>query len=51
MLKAPISKKTIKQVGILFVDDTNLWSGLAPDDDVHSAMAKGQEDKRSGEIR
>ena len=40
---APISGKKHNQVGILFVDDTNLWAGLGEDDDVDSTMAKGQD--------
>ena len=33
-IQSLISKRTIKQVGILFVDDTNLWNGLEEDSDV-----------------
>ena len=40
---SPISGKIRNQVGILFVDDTNLWTGLGADDDVISTLAKGQE--------
>ena len=36
-------RKETNQVGILFVDDTNLWAGLGEDDDVDSTMAKGKE--------
>ena len=39
---APISKKSHSQVGILFVDDTNLWEGLGEKDDVVSTLEKGQ---------
>ena len=30
------------QVGILFVDDTNLWEDLGKNDDVTSTLEKGQ---------
>jgi len=43
-ITSPISQKSIKQAGIVFVDDTNLWSGLEDDDDLLSAGHKGQED-------
>ena len=36
-------KKSHSQVGILFVDDTNLWEGLGKDDDVASTLEKGQQ--------
>ena len=39
---APISKQSHIQVGILFVDDTNLWEGLGEKDDVASTLEKGQ---------
>ena len=39
IIVAPILKKTHSQVGILFVDD---WEGLGEDDDVTSALEKGQ---------
>ena len=39
---SPITKKSRKQVGILFVDDTNLWEGLGEDDDRLTVMDKGQ---------
>ena len=29
---APITKRSKKQVGVLFVDDTNLWEGLGEED-------------------
>ena len=34
----------MKQVRVLFVDDTNLWSGLESDDNAISILAKGRED-------
>ena len=43
VIEAPLSKKRIRQVGIAFVDDANLFEGLAPDDDRESVLAKGQE--------
>ena len=39
----PITKKTRKQVGIMFVDDTNLWEGLGEDDSELTVTKKGQE--------
>ena len=42
-IEAPISKRRIKQVGILYVDDTNLWAGLDESlDELDTCMA-GQE--------
>ena len=41
---SPISQKSLKQAGIVFVNDTNLWSGLEDEDDLLSAAHKGQED-------
>ena len=41
-IECPITRQTIKQVGILYVDDTNLWEGLEEDDDLISTAAKGQ---------
>ena len=38
----PITKKSKKQMGVLFVDDTNLWEGLGEDDDIDTVMEKGQ---------
>jgi len=38
----PISKQSIQQVGILYVDDTNLLEGLDKKDDVAIVAAKGQ---------
>ena len=40
---SPISGTKQNQVGILFVDDTNLWAGLGEDDDAASTLAKGQD--------
>ena len=42
-VKCPISKKSCRKVGILYVDDTNLWAGLTPDDDLIGTMAKAQD--------
>ena len=42
-VKCPISKKSCRKVGILYVDDTNLWAGLTPDDDLIGTVAKAQE--------
>ena len=39
----PITKKSKKQVGVLFVDETNLWEGLDKDDDIDTVMKKGQQ--------
>ena len=39
---SPISKKTRKQIGILFVDDTNLWEGLLEGDDETEVLLRGQ---------
>ncbi|KAL7523098.1 hypothetical protein ACHAXR_000025, partial [Thalassiosira sp. AJA248-18] len=41
--ESPISKKSIKQVGILYVDDTNLWAGLDERDDLATVAMAGQE--------
>ena len=41
-VKCPISKKTCRKVGILYVDDTNLWAGLTPDDDLIGTADKAQ---------
>ena len=42
--ESPITKKSIKQVGILYVDDTNLWLGLLDEEeDFESATSKAQE--------
>ena len=42
-LTTPISKKSIKTAGILYVDNTNLWIGLNGDDDVYDVVQKAQE--------
>ena len=39
----PITKKTRKQVGILFVDNTNLWEEPGEDDDKLLVLMKEQE--------
>ena len=39
----PITKKSKKQVGVLFVDDTNLWEGLGEDDDIDTVMETSQQ--------
>ena len=39
-----ISQKSLKQAVIVFVNDTNLWSGLKDEDDLLSAAHKGPED-------
>ena len=40
---SPILKKSIKQVRIEYVDDTNLWARLEDNDDLLFATQKGQE--------
>ena len=40
---AQISKKSHSQVGILFIDDTNLWEGLGEEDTAASTLEKGQQ--------
>ena len=42
-VECSITRKKIRQVGILYVDDTNLWDGMAENDDVNSAAHKSQE--------
>ena len=42
-IRSPISRKQIHQVGILYVDDTNLWVGLEEDNNLISATYKAQE--------
>ena len=42
-VRCPISKKSCHKVGILYVDDTNIWAGLDPDDDLIATAAKAQE--------
>ena len=36
-------KKSIKEVGIVYINDTNLWAGIEDDDGLLSATQKGQE--------
>ena len=43
MITSPISQKTLNQIGTLYIDDTNLWTGLEEDDDLESVIFKGQE--------
>ena len=43
MIISPLSQKTLDQIGILYVDDTNLWAGLEEDDDLELVTFKGQE--------
>ena len=43
-IRSPISQKSIKQVGIVYVNDTNLCAGLEDNDNPLSATQKGQED-------
>ena len=43
-IKSLISKMSIKQVGILYVNDTNLWEGLDKDGDLNNTTFKDQED-------
>ena len=40
-IECPISREKFKQVGILHVDDTNLWE-LEEDDDILTTAAEGQ---------
>ena len=40
---SPISGKTKKMIGLLYVDDTNLWAGLNKEDDMLNVVNKGQE--------
>ena len=46
LIESPISKRSIKQVGVCYVDDNNMWAGLAPDDDDISTTHKGQQSCR-----
>ena len=39
----PISGKTKKMTGLLYVDDTNLWANLNREDDLEETVHKGQE--------
>lgn len=40
---APTSKGSTTQTGILFADDTNLWTGMGDEDDLLSATIEAQE--------
>ena len=40
---SPISKKTCKKAGLLYVDDTNLWAGMSAEDSLDDAVYKAQE--------
>ena len=40
--KSPILQNTLNQIGILYVDDTNLWVGLDEDDNLELDIFKGQ---------
>ena len=39
----PITKKSVNSVGILYVDDTNLWVGMDSDKDLDEVVAEAQE--------
>ena len=39
----PISLKRRRQVGVAYVDDTNLWGGLREDEDIYEAAHKSQQ--------
>ena len=39
----PITLKSIRQVGVDYVDDCNLWGGLDESDDLETAAAKSQD--------
>ena len=39
----PILKESCTMVGILYVDDTNLWAGMEEEDDLDKAVYKAQE--------
>ena len=43
MVTTPISKKSTKTAGILFVNDTNLWAGLDSEKDLETAVWEAQE--------
>ena len=44
-IRSPISQKPIKQVGIVYINDTNICAGLEDyNNDLLSATQKGQED-------
>ena len=38
----PITKRSKKQVGMLFVDDTNPWEGLDEDNGIGTVMEKAR---------
>ena len=40
---SPISKKTSRKAGILYVDDTNLWAGMNAKDSLDEVVHKAQE--------
>ena len=42
-ITTPISKKSIKTAGILYVDDTNLWVGLNENSSLEDAVYEAQE--------
>ena len=42
-VETPITKRKVKQVGVCYVDDNNMWAGLDADDDVISTQYKGQQ--------
>ncbi|KAL7540019.1 hypothetical protein ACHAXR_009797 [Thalassiosira sp. AJA248-18] len=42
-IRSPISKKQIHQVGIIYVDNTNLRAGMEEEDDLHTTTYKAQE--------
>merc|ERR1712177_143077 len=42
-ITTPISKKSIKAAGILYVDDTNLWVGLNENNTLEDVVYKAQE--------
>ena len=39
---SPISKKSCRKAGLLYVDDTSLWAGMDRDEDLDSAVLKVQ---------
>jgi hypothetical protein len=43
VIKSPFAKQGVKQAGVLYVDDTNIWAGLRPEDDELTTAAAGQE--------
>ena len=40
---SPISKKSCKKAGLLYVDDTNLWAGMSAEDSLDDVVYKAQE--------